>query len=80
MALKDLIATPGEAAAARIVKLFRYTGEAGEQLRCAIEDEVDKAVAAERERVAKFLESQASPYDNYPQYFARMIRENATAQ
>ncbi len=52
MSLKDLIATPGESAAARIVKLFRYTGEAGEQLRCAIETEVAEAVARERDQCA----------------------------
>lgn len=48
MALKDLIATPGEATASRIVELFRYSGEAREQLWEAIEAAVTEAVAAER--------------------------------
>ena len=72
MTLKDLIATPGEAAAARVVKLFRYTGEAGEQLRCAIEDEVDKAVAAERERLIDLVFGMSGSHN-----FTKRLREKA---
>lgn len=48
MALKELIATPGEAAAGKIMSLFRYSGEARRQLYEAIRAEVDQAVSKER--------------------------------
>ena len=44
MALKDLIATPGEAAAARIVKQFRFTGTARDDLYAAVREAVDDAL------------------------------------
>jgi hypothetical protein len=53
MALKELIATPGEAAAGKIMGLFRYSGEARRQLYEAIRAEVDAAVFKEREACAK---------------------------
>ena len=49
MAIKDLIATPGDIAASRITRLFDYTGEAHSRLFGEIKEAVDSAVAAERE-------------------------------
>ena len=49
MPLKDLIASPGEAAAARIIKRFRFSGEAREELYVLIRDEVDRAVKRARQ-------------------------------
>lgn len=43
MALKDLIATPGEAAAAQIITRFRFSGDAKAELYEAVKVAVDDA-------------------------------------
>lgn len=49
MTLKDLVATPGEAAANRIVKSLRFSShETRERLWADVRNAVDDAVAAER--------------------------------
>jgi len=42
--LKDLIATDGEAVAAKVIREFRFSGDAREQLYKLVRDEVDKRV------------------------------------
>lgn len=66
MALKNLIASPGEAAAARITHRFRYSGSALEELHQAVVDAVDGAVAAEREACAKIVEGGSFLHDQAP--------------
>jgi hypothetical protein len=59
MALRDLTATPGEAAAARVSSMFGFSGNARSELWSAICAEVDRAVAVERERCAQIAEAPA---------------------
>ena len=54
--LRDLVATPGEAAAGRICKRFRYGGDAHAQLYEAVRVEVMKAIMDEREACAAVAE------------------------
>lgn len=43
---------------------------------CELAQRIDDAIASERERCAKLLESHESPYDNSARYYARIIRKN----
>lgn len=54
--LKDLIASPGEAAAARITKMFRYDGNAHKNLYDAIKEAVDEVARKERQACANLVE------------------------
>jgi hypothetical protein len=64
MALKDLIASPGETAAYRVLKEWRIAGDARAELTEAIKQEVEHAIAKEREacaQVARAVHAVAKP-------------------
>ena len=50
MPLKDLIATPGEIAAAHVLNPWRIRGDVREELWDAIKTEVERAIAIDRKK------------------------------
>ena len=71
MALKDLVATTGETAAYRVLKGWRIAGDARDELAAAIKQEVERAIAAEREACAALAEGMETASGSL---IARMIR------